>query len=105
MDVGGSVSRTQAGDATAEIGPVGIGVAVPGILEVVEWGKTNADLVGTNGVGDGVYNFKNEAASVLKGAAILVLTVVDVVVEELLQQITVCSYKIVRSLFTQRLVT
>lgn len=70
---------------------MGVGIAVPGILEIVERGKTNADLLRANGIGNGGQDFENETAPVLESATVLISAVVDVVVEELLQKITVCS--------------
>lgn len=70
---------------------MGVGITVPSILEIVEGGKTNADLLGANGIGNGRQDFENETTPVLESAAVLISAAVDVVVEELLQQITVCS--------------
>lgn len=69
-----------------------VGIAVPGVLEIVERRKTDSHFIGANSVGNSRENLKDEAAPILDGAAILVSAVVDVVVEELLQEISICSW-------------
>jgi len=70
---------------------VGVGVGVFGILVVVVWGEPDADFGGADGACDGADDFEGKAAAVLDGAAIGVSAEVDVVVEELLEEVAVCS--------------
>jgi len=65
------------------------GVAILGILEVVEWTEPDADAVSTNGLAHFLDDLEHKPRPVLDGAAVLVGTLVDVVVEELVQKITV----------------
>ena len=89
MDVDRLVLVGKAGNLATEVRPVGIGVAVPGALEVVVRRQSQTDLVRADGISASLKNLKEESAAVLNGATILVCAGVDVVVEELLKKITV----------------
>jgi hypothetical protein len=73
----------------AEVQPVCVGVAVLGVLEVVEGAESDTDTVGADGIGHGLDHLQGEAASVFYRTAILICASVDVVVEELLQKIAI----------------
>ena len=65
------------------------GITVLGILEVVEWTEPDADAVTTNGLAHLLDDLEREPRPVLDGAAVFIGTLVDIVVEELVQKITV----------------
>jgi hypothetical protein len=60
-------------------------------LVVVVGGETDAGFGGADGGGDGGDYFEGEADSVFDGAAVGVGAFVYVVVEELLEEVAVCS--------------
>jgi predicted GH43/DUF377 family glycosyl hydrolase len=66
-----------------------VGITVLRALEVVVRRKSKTDLVGTNSITTCSKNLKQESASVFNGAAILISSVIDVIMEELLKEITI----------------
>lgn len=62
-----------------------------GILEVAEWGKAHANFVGSNGRSDGFDDVQRETAAVFDIATVLICALVDIVIEELIREITVCA--------------
>jgi hypothetical protein len=74
-----------------QIGPVSIGVAVLGILEVVEGRKPDSDFIGPNGIAYGLDHLQWESAALLNTATIVIISDVDVVMEKLVEEIAICS--------------
>lgn len=69
--------------------PVLIGLAVLGVLEVVEGRKAEAYSLVPDSVANSREDFEKEPGPILNRAAILVSTSVDVVVEKLLQEVAI----------------
>lgn len=69
-----------------------VGIAVAGSLEEVVRGEADADFVSSNRLDHGRDNLECEATPVLNRSTVLIGAGVDVVVQELLQQISVGSY-------------
>jgi hypothetical protein len=60
-------------------------------LVVVVWGETDSYFVGADGGGNCFYDFEGESAAVFDGSAIGIGALIDVVMEELLEEVPVCS--------------
>jgi hypothetical protein len=84
-----SLGLGQSRHLDAQVGPVLIGVVVPGVLEVVEGQEPDADPVGPDGVAHGQDHLEREPAAVGDAAAVVVVSDVDIIVEELIQQIAI----------------
>jgi hypothetical protein len=84
----------KAGYHRAQLGPVHVGVGIACILEIVVWRQTNSNSVGTNGGSDCFDDFQYETRSLLDASAVFVGAGIDVVVEELIEEVTICAYSI-----------
>ena len=91
MHIRDAVFLGQSCDLLAEVGPVIIGVAVARVLVVVVRGETDADPLGAHRVRDGGDHFEWEADPILDATAVRVGAGVDVVVQELLEEVTICA--------------
>src|SRR3569833_3256878 len=78
-----------------EIGVVGFHLGVHGhVVEYTERRDTDAELLLTHGLDDGVGNLEHEAQAVLNRAAVAVFTLVCVGADELLEQIAVYNVEL-----------
>jgi hypothetical protein len=85
---GSDVLRQRRNFLTQEL-PVLVWIAILGALEVVVWTESDADAIGANGFGTLLDNLEREAAASLDRSAVLIRSLVDVVVEELVNQISI----------------
>jgi hypothetical protein len=54
--------------------------------------ETDAGPVGTDGLGDGLHNLERKATAVLDRAAVLIGPLVADILDELVDEVPVCSY-------------
>lgn len=97
MHVDWVFGHREAGESVTQVGPVSIWIAVLGILEEVVWGQTKANPLVSNCVADGLDNLEHESTPVLHRAAIVIRTRINVVMEKLVQEVSICTFfKLVR---------
>lgn len=72
-----------------------VGVRVARVLEVIVGRETDADFFSTDGCSDGFDDLEGESTAVCDGAAVLICAGVDVVVEELVEEVSVCAWPVV----------
>ena len=61
-------------------------------MVIVVWAETNANAFGPDGRGNCVDDLQRETAAVFDRAAVGVGAFVDVVVQELFEEVAVCSF-------------
>ncbi len=96
MHIGGAVLGRKRRNLGAKVCPVGVWIGVSCILVVVVGGETDAGFVGTDGCGHGFDDFEGESATIFNGTSIGVGSGVDVIMEELFEEVAVCTTTRVR---------
>ena len=89
VHIGGPRLCRKSSDQRTQLLPVDAGVGVARILEIVVGRKSNSHPIGTNGSSDCLNDLQDDSGSLLDCAAIFIRASVDIVVEELIEQISV----------------
>jgi hypothetical protein len=89
MHVCGSRFLWQPGNQRTQREPVGVGIGIPCILEIIVGRQPDADAVGSNFGTDGLEDFEDDARSLFDAATVFVGAGINIVVEELVKEISI----------------